>query len=223
MKRTIKALASLFTVFLFLNNSVSCHVEISYFTSTVVLNDVTLEWGTVTEIVNELFRVERASGDSVPSPWKEIGFVLGHGTTSTPQNYVFHDTGLTDGSYIYRLKQVDFTGDFQYYNLSGVVIINTTSVSNINNFAAEEYILYQNYPNPFNPVTKINFGLPFTNFVSLKVYDVSGNEVSSLVNERLSSGTYSVSFDASELPSGTYFCKITSGDFVQVKKMMLVR
>ncbi len=85
------------------------------------------------------------------------------------------------------------------------------------------YSLAQNYPNPFNPVTKINFALPKQGFVSLKVYDVLGREVSTLVNEVKQAGSYSVDFDASYLSSGVYFYRIESGNFSDIKRMILVK
>jgi hypothetical protein len=88
---------------------------------------------------------------------------------------------------------------------------------------ATEYLLQQNYPNPFNPSTKIKFQIPETGFVSLKVFDVLGNQVSDLVNENRESGSYEVYFDASDLPSGVYFYALSVGDFVNTKKMLLLK
>jgi hypothetical protein len=81
----------------------------------------------------------------------------------------------------------------------------------------------QNYPNPFNPATNLEFGISKLGFVSLKVYDVLGKEVMTLVNENRPPGRYSVTFDGSNLSSGIYFYKIESGDFVQVKRMALIK
>jgi hypothetical protein len=92
-----------------------------------------------------------------------------------------------------------------------------------NTSLVNSYKLHQNYPNPFNPTTKIKFDIPKQNFVSLKIYDISGREVASLINGERSSGSYEVEFDGSYLASGTYFYKIQSGDFVEVKKMVLLK
>ena len=81
----------------------------------------------------------------------------------------------------------------------------------------------QNYPNPFNPETKINYELRVTNYVKLQVYNVVGNEVATLVNEKQSPGTYQVEFDAGSLTSGVYFYRLTSGNFTDTKRMMLVK
>ncbi|MBN1634329.1 MAG: T9SS type A sorting domain-containing protein, partial [Ignavibacteria bacterium] len=109
-------------------------------------------------------------------------------------------------------------------------IKNTGAVkSEINNITPEKYELSQNYPNPFNPVTNIQFTIPKSGLVSLKVYDVLGREVKSLVNEFKQAGSYIVSFDvrhggsSSELSSGIYFYRLEAGDFVQIKRMILLK
>jgi hypothetical protein len=86
-----------------------------------------------------------------------------------------------------------------------------------------DYKLSQNYPNPFNPVTKINFEVPKQGLVTLKVYDIMGREITTLVNEVKSPGSYNVDFDASRLSSGTYFYKLSAGNFIETKKMLLIK
>jgi hypothetical protein len=86
-----------------------------------------------------------------------------------------------------------------------------------------EYKLKQNYPNPFNPVTTIKYSIKYDGLVTLKIYDILGTEVKILVNENKEAGNYTVSFNASSLPSGVYFYKIKSGKFVDVKKMILLK
>lgn len=88
---------------------------------------------------------------------------------------------------------------------------------------AIEYSLGQNYPNPFNPVTSIQYAIGSQQFVSLKVYDILGNEVATLVNEEKPAGKYKVSFDASSLSSGIYFYRLTAGSFIGVRKMILIK
>ena len=99
----------------------------------------------------------------------------------------------------------------------------TTTVSSISSNVPGEYKLHQNYPNPFNPVTNINFDIPKDGLVSIKVYDITGKEISTLVNQSVQAGSYNIEFDASSYSSGTYFYKITSGDFSDVKKMLLIK
>lgn len=86
-----------------------------------------------------------------------------------------------------------------------------------------DYILNQNYPNPFNPATTIRFAIPQSEFVSLKVYDVIGNEVANLVNEELVAGSYKVQFDAATLTSGIYFYQLITGNYSETKKMNLIK
>ena len=86
-----------------------------------------------------------------------------------------------------------------------------------------EFALKQNYPNPFNPTTKIEFALPKEQFVILKIYNTAGQAVTTLVSRRLPAGTYRYSFDARDLTSGIYFYQIQTGEFHNVKKMVLIR
>jgi hypothetical protein len=85
------------------------------------------------------------------------------------------------------------------------------------------FALEQNYPNPFNPITIINFQLPIVNFVTLKIYDILGREVTTLVSEKLSPGTYNAEWNASGFASGVYFYRLQAGDFVETKKLLLLR
>nr|MCU0365484.1 T9SS type A sorting domain-containing protein [Ignavibacteriaceae bacterium] len=85
------------------------------------------------------------------------------------------------------------------------------------------YALEQNFPNPFNPGTTINFSIPAEGFVTLDVYNSIGQKVASLVNETKTAGSYTVGFDASDLTSGIYFYKISSGNFTETKKMILLK
>lgn len=108
--------------------------------------------------------------------------------------------------------------DFVTFKYSQTVGINQVSNSVVNAFE-----LKQNYPNPFNPVTKINYELPITNYVSLKIFDISGKIVSIMVNQVQTQGSYEVTFDASNLTSGIYFYKLETNSFSATKKMLLVK
>lgn len=99
----------------------------------------------------------------------------------------------------------------------------TVGINQVSNSIAGAFELKQNYPNPFNPVTKINYELPISNYVSLKIFDISGKEVSTLVNQVQTRGSYEVSFDASNLTSGIYFYKLETNSFSATKKMLLVK
>ena len=96
-------------------------------------------------------------------------------------------------------------------------------VNNISNVIPNKFSLYQNYPNPFNPSTRITYQIKNDNFVYLKIFDITGKEVESLVNEKQVSGTYNVDWDASNYPSGIYFYRIITGDFKETKRMILIK
>ncbi|MFZ1321596.1 MAG: T9SS type A sorting domain-containing protein [Ignavibacteria bacterium] len=185
-------------------------VELSSFASLVSGSDVTLNWSTASEINNSGFDIERSS---VSGTWSKVGSVSGNGTSTTANSYSYTDKNLATGNYNYRLKQIDFNGNFEYFNLSNEVNIGVPV----------KYDLSQNYPNPFNPSTKINYALPTDGQVSIKIFDMSGKEVMSLLNEVKSAGYYSVNFNASNLSSGIYFYSLSAADFSATKKMMLVK
>jgi photosystem II stability/assembly factor-like uncharacterized protein len=107
----------------------------------------------------------------------------------------------------------------------GIIVYNDilTGIIKNQNEVPANYSLSQNYPNPFNPSTKINFNLPKSGMVTLKIYDIIGSEVATLVNENLNAGSYNIDWNASSLSSGVYFYRIQSGNFVETKKMMLVK
>ena len=190
-------------------------VEIQSFIINVYENAIVLNWATATETNNSGFEVERLQDSNIEKlkDWESIGFVPGFGTTTEPKAYSFIDEDITTGTYKYRLKQIDFDGSFEYSNEIEVAV----------DFTPKEFVLYQNYPNPFNPKTVISYQLPVTSNVTLKVYDVLGNEVTTLVNEEKQPGVYEVEFDASSLASGMYLYKLQAGDFVQTRKMILTK
>lgn len=103
-------------------------------------------------------------------------------------------------------------------NLSFSILSDVDEESNLNSFSID-----QNYPNPFNPVTSINYQLAKSENVLLKVYDIIGNEVATLVNERQPAGKYSVNFNASNLSSGIYLYRLQAGDYIQTRKMTLLK
>ena len=92
-----------------------------------------------------------------------------------------------------------------------------------NKITSTEFRLDQNYPNPFNPATKIHFSIPRRSNSSLIVYDVLGREIKVLLNRELNPGDYEVDFDGSQLTSGIYFYKLTSGSFTRIRKMILIK
>lgn len=187
-------------------------VELTSFKSLVAGNTVSLSWTTATETNNKGFEVQRKSHNG---NFEAIGFVNGKGTTLEVQNYSFVDQNVAVGTYSYRLKQVDFDGTFEYSKEISADVI-----------APGTFELNQNYPNPFNPSTNITFSLAVDSRVTLNVFNVLGQKVTSLVNGNLSAGVQTIKFDAAGLQSGVYFVKmeangVDGSSFSAVKKMIL--
>jgi hypothetical protein len=190
-------------------------VELTSFTAVSQLGKVILNWSTATEINNLGFEIERKIiSNETNSVWSLVGFREGYGTTTEPREYSYVDdlSKVSTNSLAYRLKQIDFDGSYEY---SDEVLVD--------NLAPSDYTLHQNYPNPFNPVTIINYSLPLKSQVELVIYNTLGEKVKQLVNEEKEAGSYTVQLEAKGLPSGIYFYKIRAGDFVETKKMILLR
>jgi hypothetical protein len=185
-------------------------VELTSFSAIYNKTDITLQWETATELNNKGFKVERSIDQC---DWKNIAFIQGNGNSTSPKVYGYVDNDLLAGDtkFQYRLKQIDYDGSFGYTDIVEVEVV------------PEQYELLQNYPNPFNPSTKIVFSIPEASFVQLKVYDVLGNEVSTLVNEEHNAGVYSIDFSGTRLTSGTYFYRLKAGNYVEIKKMVLLK
>lgn len=203
------------TIAMFTDNTVP--VELTSFSAIVTGNEVALNWSTATETNNRGFDVERkiiSSQASVNnSEYQVVGFVNGHGTSTKQQSYFFSDRNLSSGIYLYRIKQIDFDGSFEYYELTSEVTVEAPST----------FSLSQNYPNPFNPATLIKFSIPVNGNVTLKVYDIIGNEVATLVNEYKEAGLFEVNFNAQEFSSGIYLYQLKSANFIETRKMTLIK
>ncbi|MEP0860054.1 MAG: T9SS type A sorting domain-containing protein [Ignavibacterium sp.] len=210
----ITSYTSSFTINVQMIPVVPIPVELSSFTATVTGNEVQLNWTTVTETNNKGFEVQRSVilGEKRNLYWESIGFVNGKGTSTEINNYSYNDKNLKSGKYSYRLKQIDYDGSFKY---SDEIYVN---IENLKTFSLE-----QNYPNPFNPSTKISWQSPVSSWQTLTVYDILGNEVTTLVDEYREAGIYEVEFDAENLSSGIYFYKLQAGNFIDTKKMILMR
>ncbi len=209
----------------FASTTGSVPVELTSFTAIVNGDVVTLNWQTATEVNNYGFQVERQKVEG-ENEWENIGFIEGAGNSNSPKAYSFTDNVTESGTYSYRLKQIDIDGSYEYSN---VVEVNVGTPS--------KFELSQNYPNPFNPTTTIKYSIPsviarseatkqshdFASNVQLNVYNILGEEVAILVNKKQSPGNYSVQFNASNLPSGVYFYTLRVGNFVAMKKMVLLK
>ena len=192
-------------------------VELLGFNSSTSGKEVILKWLTSSELNNSGFEIQRAIENGKwkieSGEWSRIGFVSGNGTTNEPREYFFTDRNLETGKYKYRLKQLDFNGNFEYFELAEVVSIGIP----------DKYDLSQNYPNPFNPVTTINYDLPNDGIVTIKVYDILGRELKILVNDMKTAGYHKILFNAADLASGAYFYRMSVGDFVSMKKFVVLK
>lgn len=187
----------------------SIPVELISFNSSVNSNGVQLEWITATEINNSGFEVEKSS-DGVN--WVKLGFVNGFGTSSELHNYTYIDKRPYEGNNFYRLIQKDFSGESKIY---GPITVNFTPIYS--------YKLSQNYPNPFNPFTNITYQIPISGKVTLKVYDILGNTITTLVDEYKERGEYTVQFNGNELTSGIYIYRLETENYSDSKKLMLLK
>jgi hypothetical protein len=206
-RNSINMIYSFFTLKLFYDYAVP--VELISFNAEIFDNDVKLNWATATETNNAGFELQRSTSNE---EFKRIGFIEGNGTSTERNIYNFIDKNLNPGKYCYRLKQLDYDGSFVYS-----IEIEAEIKSR------DKFTLYQNYPNPFNPSTNIDFHIPQAGLVSLKIYDVLGDEIKTLVNEVKQIGNYAVEFNGSELSSGVYFCQLKAGSFSQTRKLILIK
>lgn len=191
-------------------------VELTSFTAKLIGKNVRLSWQTSTEINNFGFEVERFEN----SDWVKIGFVNGNGNSNSPKDYSFIDDKVkTDGTIKYRLKQIDNDGQFEYSDVISVT------------FSPNEFELFQNYPNPFNPSTSISWNSKVDGEVTIKIFDILGNEITTLLNEFEEAGNHKIDFNTSNLnsnlASGVYIYQIEIKNsqllFTTNKKMTLIK
>jgi len=196
-------------------------VELTSFTASAIGTSVLLKWRTATELNNYGFEVQRKivneGGKGDITEWSKIGFVSGNGTSNSFKSYRFTDTRIAIGKFAYRLKQIDNDGTFKYSDEVEVYL-----------GVPQEFSLEQNYPNPFNPTTTIHYSLPVKSKVSLKVFDLLGNQVLELVNKEQEAGRYDIPFNTNTaertLASGVYFYQLqTNTGFSSVKKLVLLK
>ena len=187
-------------------------VELTSFTASLLSNDfVQLKWITATSLNNYGFEVEK--GSSYPNQdWKKIGFVESIGNSTSPIEYTYSDITMHKSSAVqYRLKIIDMDGSFSYSDIIDVEI------------SPKNFELSQNYPNPFNPTTKISWQSPVNGHQTIKVYDILGNEVATLVDEFKLAGIYDIEFNSENLASGVYIYRLQTAQFTETKKMVLLR
>jgi hypothetical protein len=184
-------------------------VELSSFNISAEGTYARLNWITSTETNNMGFEVQRSDDNN---KWSKIGFIIGNGTTTEEKYYTYIDRQPSTGNVFYRLKQIDYDGTFAF---SKTVQFSSAVITS--------YSLEQNYPNPFNPSTSFSYSIPESGFVSLKIFDLLGREIKSLVNEVKNAGSYSITFDADGLPSGTYIYQLKANSYNAAKKFVLLK
>ena len=186
-------------------------VELMNFMAKLENNLVRLEWSTASEINNQGFFVERKKQNE--SNWESLTFIKGKGTTTFINHYTYKDVPIHSAKYKYRLKQIDFDGTVK---LSNEIEIKFSQIP-------ARFKLYKNYPNPFNPSTIIEYQIPQAAHVSLKIYDILGHVVSTLINEEKNAGSYKVQFDAKRFASGVYIYQLKAGNYISARKMILLK
>ncbi len=201
----------------------SLPIELTSFTGAFSNEYVLLKWATSTEINNYGFEIERspsptlsqregASRNLMWAEWSAIGFVKGSGNSNSPKQYSFIDYKPGNGNVDYKLKQIDNDGRISYSNTIQLKIKNPLS-----------FKLNQNYPNPFNPTTTISYEIAKLNHVTLKIYDILGNKIATLVNEEKPAGIYEVIWNAVNQPNGVYLYQLKAGNFTDTKKLILLK
>jgi len=191
-------------------------VELTAFTYSFSEKALLLKWSTSSEENNSGFAVEKKAKHT--EEWQNLGFVPGAGNSTIGIDYSFSDKYSVAGVYQFRLKQIDYNGNYKYYHLSSDVIIT----------APTKFGIQSNYPNPFNPVTNIEYTLPSPGLMKLKIFDVSGREVALVAEGFQQAGSYNAVFKASSLSSGVYYSviemKSNEGiNYRSTHKMLLIK
>ncbi|HET6272650.1 MAG TPA: T9SS type A sorting domain-containing protein [Bacteroidota bacterium] len=198
-------------------------IQLIYFTGAAVANsnDILLTWGTISETNNYGFFVQQSV--AMPSSFADVpnSFVAGHGTTLVPQDYSWIHDNVSPGTLYYRLKQIDLDGSVHYTDAVEVVVGALTGTGEQD--VPRVFSLSQNYPNPFNPSTIIRYTLPKESSVSLRVYNLLGQEVAVLAEGLQKAGEYQVQLDAGNLASGTYLYRLSTDDFASSRKLIVLR
>ncbi len=216
-----------FSQFIIGSESSVLPVELMSFTAGKDDSFVRLNWQTATEVNNYGFEIKRqiTEDSNQESGWETVGFVEGHGNSSSPKSYEFVDENPPAGNLKYRLKQIDTDGSYEYYSTTASVNNSITDVAEEQ--VPTEFSLSQNYPNPFNPSTTIRFGLPESGRVMLELYNMLGQSVEVLLDDYLPAGYQEVIVNGSEFSSGVYTYRISvKGErksFISTKKFVLMK
>lgn len=190
-------------------------VELTSFEGVAQRNFVLLKWSTATEVNNYGFEILRKNIKT--DNWSIIGFVEGNGNSNSPKYYYYVDEPIGGNEFAYKLKQIDYDGNFEYSYEIYVKLDLSKSIE-----------LFQNYPNPFNPITTIKYLIPENEeFVDkkilIKVYDITGNEVKTLKDDYAYPGIFQIEFNGNNLSAGVYVISLSIGDKILKRKCMLLK
>ena len=190
-------------------NLISVPVELTMFSGTYINGTIQLEWETATETNNSGFDIERRFENT---SFEKIGFVAGSGSTTVETHYSFTDEKSLVGRNYYRLKQIDFSGEFTY---SVEIMVDVNGLA--------DFQLFQNFPNPFNPSTKVQFSVPQKSDVKLTLHDMLGRELKLLFDDKVDAGMQEFVVDARNLASGVYLVRMIAGTFNKTIKISLLK
>ena len=207
----------------------SLPVELSFFTTTSIRKDeITLIWATESEVENLGFILERRTGTGDRSTdWTEIANYITHpelqgqGSVTCRTDYCFTDNTVSNGNtYDYRLTDVSYNGVKEYHSMTllGIKVVDLPA----------GFSIYDNHPNPFNPTTTISYDLPEQSLIKLKVFDIRGQEVTTLQNDLEPPGNYEVHWNGldqsgNQVSTGVYFCRLSAGSYSKTIKMVYLR
>jgi len=206
----------------------SLPVELASFTAQYDSGVVNLAWETFSELDNLGFEITRRTGETGPyqtiASWQYQPALMGLGNSTVGKQYDFTDSDIIPGSiYDYLLYDVDYNGKRTAHGPVTVDLREGFNQQRLNGRYPNRYMLYQNYPNPFNPVTTIEFHLPRDTHVTLKIFNILGEEITTLLSASLLAGSHSIEFDATQLASGIYFYRLEAEDYIKIRKMILMR
>jgi hypothetical protein len=195
-------------------------IQLAWFTAfSAGTGAVRANWRTISEVNNYGFELEKSTFTADNYQPVPQSFVPGQGTTNSPHDYSFTDTEAQPGIWYYRLKQIDLDGTVHHHDGVRVDLVTSVAGSSLPVTTALE----QNFPNPFNPATVIRYQLSVASDVKLAVYDNLGREVALLENERKPAGRYEVMVGGTRLSSGVYIYRLTAGEYVESRKMVLMK
>jgi len=199
-------------------------IQLAYFNAGVVpnSNDVLLTWQTITETNNYGFYIQQRANSTNSFVDLQNSFTPGQGTTLLPHDYSWTHQSVPQGTYYYRLKQVDLDGTPHFSDAVQVIVDGTTDV--VTKTVPEVFSLDQNYPNPFNPSTTIRFTVGIRGLATLSVFNLLGQEIATLFSGNAEPGqVYTIHFDGKNLTNGVYYYKLISNEQTSIRRMILLK